>query len=185
MQQTSPPSAEAKTIHEDRTLGNVVDIVTRCGTSREACIKILQEVQEAYGYLPTAALRYVTEHTRITPRQIYGVATFYERFRFKPLGRHLIKVCRGTACHVRGAPQVLDAVEQELGLAEGKDTTADGEFTYEKIACFGACALAPVVVVDGQTKGGMTADKMRRLLRREAKSNDPAKGENQPDAKAE
>lgn len=166
-------------------MGNVADIVTSSGTGRDACIKILQEIQEAYGYLPAEALRYVTEHTRITPRQLYGVATFYERFRFKPLGRHLVKVCRGTACHVRGAPQVLDAVEQELGLAEGKDTTADGEFTYEKIACFGACALAPVVVVDGQTKGGMTADKMRRLLRQATGAKDPVKGETQPDAKAE
>ena len=166
-------------------MGNVADIVTRCGTSRDACINILQEIQAAHGYLPAEALRYVTEHTRITPRQLYGVATFYEWFRFKPVGRHLVKVCRGTACHVRGAPQVLDAIEQELGLAEGMDTTADGEFTYEKIACFGACALAPVVVVDGQTKGGMTADKMRRLLRKGTKSNEEAKGETQPDVKAE
>ena len=147
-------------------MGNVADIVTRCGTGRDACIKILQEIQAAYGYLPADALQYVTDHSQITKRQIYGVATFYERFRFKPLGRHHVKVCRGTACHVRGAPKILDAVAEELKLHGVEDTTEDGEFTFEKIACFGACALAPVTVTDGQTQGAMTADEMRRLLKK-------------------
>ena len=147
-------------------MANVADIVARCGRGRDACIKILQEIQAAYGYLPADALQYVTDHSQITKRQIYGVATFYERFRFKPLGRHHVKVCRGTACHVRGAPKILDAVAEELKLHGVEDTTEDGEFTFEKIACFGACALAPVTVTDGQTQGAMTADKMRKLLKK-------------------
>jgi len=163
---------------------NVADILKKCGTGRDACIKILQEIQAAYGYLPTEALRYVTEHSRITLRQIYGVATFYERFRFRPMGRHNVKVCRGTACHVRGAPTVLKTVEKELKLTDAEDTTPDGEFTFEKIACFGACALAPVAVLDGRTQGAMTPDKMRLLLKKTV-SHDrvrPGKGESRPHA---
>jgi NADH:ubiquinone oxidoreductase subunit E len=144
----------------------VAAILERTGTGRDACIKILQEIQATFGCLPAEALRYVTEHSKITRRQIYGVATFYERFRFKPIGRHHVKVCRGTACHVRGAPKILDAVAEELKLHGTEDTTEDGEFTFEKIACFGACALAPVIVADGQTQGAMTADKMRKLLKK-------------------
>ncbi len=144
----------------------VAAILQTHGTTRDACIKILQEIQGVFGYLPTEALQYVTRHSQISGRQIYGVATFYELFRFKPLGRHCVKVCRGTACHVRGAPSILNAVADDLNLRGDEDTTADGEFTFEKIACFGACALAPVVVVDGQTYGAMTTDKMRKLLKK-------------------
>ena len=144
----------------------VSGILKRHGTDRDACINVLQDIQKAYGYLPAEALRYVTDHSKITGRQIYGVATFYELFRFKPLGRHHVKVCRGTACHVRGAPKILDAVAEELKLRGTEDTTEDGEFTFEKIACFGACALAPVTVTDGQIQGAMTADKMRKQLKK-------------------
>ena len=143
-----------------------VDAILRAqGTSRDACIKILQEIQGVFGYLPVEALQHVTRNSQITSRQIYGVATFYELFRFNPLGRHCVKVCRGTACHVRGAPDILDTVAEELSLHGAEDTTEDGEFTFEKIACFGACALAPVAVADGQTLGAMTPDKMRKLLK--------------------
>jgi NADH:ubiquinone oxidoreductase subunit E len=147
-------------------MNEIAAILNNQGTKRDACVKVLQEIQGVFGYLPAAALQYVTEHSQITKRQIYGVATFYERFRFKPLGRHHVQVCRGTACHVRGAPKILDAVAEELKLHGVEDTTEDGEFTFEKIACFGACALAPVTVTDGQIQGAMTADKMRKLLKK-------------------
>jgi len=143
----------------------VADILEKHGTGRDACVKVLQEIQAVFGYLPMEALQYVTDHSRIGKRQLYGVATFYERFRFRPPGRHHVQVCRGTACHVRGAPGLIDAVAAELNLHGVEDTTEDGEFTFEKIACFGACALAPVTVTDGQTRGSMTADKMRKLLK--------------------
>ena len=147
-------------------MNEIAAILNNQGTNREACVKVLQEIQQVFGYLPAEALRYVTDHSQITKRQIYGVATFYERFRFKPLGRHHVQVCRGTACHVRGAPGIIDAVAEELQLHGLEDTTEDGEFTFEKIACFGACALAPVTVTDGQIQGTMTADKMRKLLQK-------------------
>lgn len=159
-------------------MNEVAAILKRTGTTRDACIKILQEIQNTFGYLHPEALRYVIEHSQITKRQIYGVATFYERFRFKPVGRHQVKVCRGTACHVRGAPKILDAVAEELKLHGLEDTTEDGEFTFEKIACFGACALAPVTVTDGQTQGAMTADKMRKLLKKISTKEKPAQGAN-------
>ena len=143
----------------------VAAILEAHGAAPDACIKILQEIQRAFGYLPREALHYVAAHSKITARQLYGVATFYELFRFKPAGRHCVKVCRGTACHVRGAPQIIDAVAEELKLHAGEDTTEDGEFTFEQIACFGACALAPVVVADGKTLGAMTAGKTRKHLK--------------------
>lgn len=146
-------------------MNEVTTILEHEGTGRSACVKVLQEIQGVFGYLPAEALQYVADHSQITKRQIYGVATFYELFRFKPPGRHHVKVCRGTACHVRGAPQILDAVADELNLHGSEDTTEDGEFTFEKIACFGACALAPVTVTDGQTHGAMTPDKMRKQLK--------------------
>jgi len=149
-----------------QNMNEIAAILKNQGTDRAACVKVLQEIQGLFGYLPAAALQYVTGHSQISKRQIYGVATFYERFRFKPLGRHHVQVCRGTACHVRGAPGIIDAVAEELQLHGTEDTTEDGEFTFEKIACFGACALAPVTVTDGQTRGAMTADKMRKLLKK-------------------
>ncbi|MCF7676364.1 MAG: NAD(P)H-dependent oxidoreductase subunit E [Akkermansiaceae bacterium] len=161
-------------------MNEVITILEHQGTGRDACVKVLQEIQGVFGYLPAEALRYVADHSQITKRQIYGVATFYELFRFKPPGRHQVKVCRGTACHVRGAPQILDAVAEELNLHGSEDTTEDGEFTFEKIACFGACALAPVTVTDGQTHGAMTPDKMRKQLKailkkaRAGKQEDPS-----------
>ena len=154
----------AKCPHQN--MNEIAAILKNHGPGRDACVKVLQEIQWIFGYLPAAALQYVTDHSQITKRQIYGVATFYERFRFKPLGRHHVQVCRGTACHVRGAPMIIDAVAEELHLHGVEDTTEDGEFTFEKIACFGACALAPVTVTDGQTRGAMTADKMRKLLKK-------------------
>lgn len=179
------PGMNAKTeIQVNGDMRWVDDIVNRNGRGRDACVKILQEVQTVCGYLPAAALRRVTEKSAITLRQIYGVATFYERFRFKPVGRHQVKVCRGTACHVRGAPLILNAVGTELKLADEEDTTPDGEFTFEKIACFGACALAPVVVVDEQTQGAMTPDKMRRLLRKMSGKEQPSCGKAEKPAHA-
>lgn len=154
----------------------VAAILEMHGTAPDACIKILQEIQRAFGYLPREALRYVAAHSKITARQLYGVATFYELFRFKPVGRHCVKVCRGTACHVRGAPQIIDAVAEELKLHAGEDTTGDGEFTFEQIACFGACALAPVVVADGKTHGAMTPSKMKKQLKDMRGMGDGAKG---------
>jgi NADH-quinone oxidoreductase subunit E len=135
-------------------------IVARRGTRRDACISILQELQAEYGYLPIAALDYVTSHSEITKRQIYGVATFYGQFRFKPVGRHTIRVCHGTACHVNGAQKISAAIEETLGVKD-RETTPDGMFTLETVACLGCCSLAPVMMIDQTAYGRLTRDQAR------------------------
>ncbi len=139
-------------------------ILRRHGTQRDACINVLQDIQKAYGHLPAEALRYVVAHSRITGRQIYGVATFYERFRFKPAGKHMIRTCHGTACHVNGARHTSRAIEETLDV-KSQDTTEDGLFTFESVACLGCCSLAPVMMIDEHVYGRMTPKEMRKILR--------------------
>lgn len=145
-------------------LAKAIAAVERTGASREVCIKLLQEIQAAYGYLPAEALQYVTEHTAISRRQIYGVATFYDQFRFTPVGRHLIRVCHGTACHVNGANRISQVVQDILQI-RNKETTADGLFTLETVACLGCCSLAPVMMIDDTTYGRLTPDEVRKILK--------------------
>lgn len=136
------------------------------GHDRSALIPMLQGVQEKMGYVPKEAISEISKELRVSTSEIFGVLTFYAQFRLKPVGEHMVKICRGTACHVRGAPLIIDAVEDELGLTEGSDTTEDLKFTIEKVACFGACSLAPVVIVDEETKGNITPDQARRMVRK-------------------
>lgn len=126
-------------------------------------IPLLQQIQDAYGYLSKAVLMEMGKRTGIAASRIYGVATFYEQFYFEPRGRHIVKCCRGTACHVREATKVIDAVKDELGIGEG-ETTEDKEFTFETVACLGVCALAPVIVVDGAYHGQMTPGRVKTVL---------------------
>lgn len=140
------------------------------GHDRSALIPMLQGVQEEFGYVPREAISEISRELRVSTSEIFGVLTFYAQFRLTPVGRHMVKICRGTACHVRGAPLIIDAVEDELGLADGQDTTEDHEFTVEKVACFGACSLAPVVIVDEETKGNISPDQARRMIRKIVKS---------------
>ena len=145
---------------------SVVDgLVERYGTASDAAIPILLGLQERYGYLSMEALRYVTEKTETTPGQIYGVATFYGQFRMTPVGEHMVRVCHGTACHVRGATSISHEVQQILGLAEETDTTADKKYTVEKVACLGCCSLAPVVMIDDKVYGGLDRKKVRRIFK--------------------
>ncbi len=128
-----------------------------------ALIPVLQKVQEKFGYLSEEAVSEIAKFLKLSPNQVFGVASFYAQFRFHPQGEHTVKVCQGTACHVRGAPRILEAVEQELGIQPG-GTTTDRKFSLERVACFGACALAPVVVIDGTVYGSMTPAKTKKLL---------------------
>ncbi|MFW6438286.1 MAG: NAD(P)H-dependent oxidoreductase subunit E, partial [Armatimonadota bacterium] len=139
-------------------LRHVDRVVEETGGSREAVIPILQRLQEHYRYLPPEALKRVCELTEITPAQIEGVSTFYTQFRHRPIGEHLIRVCHGTACHVKGADQVSDAARRYLHIPADDDTDPDGEFTIEKVACLGCCTLAPVMQIDGVTYGHLTSD---------------------------
>ena len=126
-------------------------------------VPVLQRVQGADGYLSGGAVRPIKRWRKVKENEIYGVATFYAQFRFSPPGKHHIKACLGTACHVQGGEQMLDVLERRLGIRPG-ETTADGEYDLERVACLGCCALAPVVTIDGKTYGDMSVLKLQRSL---------------------
>ncbi len=150
---------------EELDLTFVDQIVERVGTGREKVLEILQALQAYYGYLPAEALRRVCERTEITPAAIVGVSTFYGQFRHRPAGRHIIHVCVGTACHVKGSEQVYDEFRRYLEIPEGEDTDGQKLFTVEKIACLGCCTLAPAVQIDEVTYGHLTREAVPRVLR--------------------
>ena len=130
---------------------------------RENLIPILQTLQEKMGYLSEAAVDKISEHLGLSANDVYGVVTFYTQFRFAPLGRNHLKVCRGTACHVRGSGLILQDLTVKLGIAPGQ-TSADLKFSLEQVACFGSCALAPVVVVKDKVYGRMTTKKTKKII---------------------
>jgi len=135
------------------------------GYSRESgnLIPMLQEAQERFGYLPEEAMRKFARYLKLPESTVYGVSTFYAQFKLTPTGRRLVKVCRGTACHVRGGARILREVEKRLGIKPG-ETTSDLEYSLETIACFGSCALAPVMVVDKEVYGRMTTARVGQIL---------------------
>lgn len=128
-----------------------------------ALIPILQKVQEKYGYLPQETISDIAKVTRMSESEIFGVASFYAQFYFTKRGKHSIKVCLGTACHVRGGQQILDEVQRDLDVESG-GTTKDYKFSLERVACFGSCALAPVMVVNKAVYGRMTVNKAKGIL---------------------
>lgn len=130
---------------------------------RDALIPLLQQVQECEGYVSESAIQAIGTHLGLPASKVYGVATFYNQFRFKPVGRYHIQVCRGTACHVKGSAAVLEALQFELGIPPG-GTTGDGMFSLEVVACIGACGLAPVISVNGEFHAALTPEKARTLL---------------------
>ncbi len=143
---------------------NMVDgVVDKYEQKPWALISILQDIQEEAGYLPPEVLKRVAEKMDIPLTQIYGVATFYRSLSLTPQGRHIVTFCMGTACHVRGSDRVLTEVGDMLGVEPGQ-TTADGEFTLKVANCLGACAIGPVMVLDGQYHGKISASKAKKLL---------------------
>jgi NADH-quinone oxidoreductase subunit E len=139
-------------------------IIDRHQRKKSALIGILQDIQAEYNYLPKEALLHIGESLDVPLTQIYGIASFYRSFSLKPRGRHIINVCLGTACHVRGAVRILEEMERNLGIESGQ-TTKDSMFTLETVNCLGACALGPLIVVDEQYYGKMTPSKVKRVLR--------------------
>lgn len=137
-------------------LAPIETIVGKLGRTREQLIPILQAIQAHYRYLPKEALERVCALTEITPAQLVSVATFYKQFRHTPCGKHLIRVCHGTACHVSGAGAISEAFEKHLHLPPGQSTDAEGAFTLEKVACLGCCSLAPAVQIDDGVYGNLT-----------------------------
>jgi len=126
-------------------------------------IPVLQAVQSRIGYLPEDALRLIAHHCHVAESSVFGVVTFYEQFHLRRQGSHVIKVCRGTGCHVRGSARIMRALEKKLGIRAG-ETTPDYSFTLERVACFGACALSPVVMVSGRIYAHMTPAKALKLV---------------------
>ncbi len=142
--------------------------------SRDSLIPLLQEVQERQGYLSREAVVQIGHHLRLPVSKIYGVATFYNQFRFQPQGKFHVQVCRGTACHVKGSAAILEAVKRELKVEPGQ-TTRDGLFSLEVVACIGACGLAPVISINGEFHASLTTQKVGKVLdsyRRKATQND-------------
>ena len=139
-------------------------------------ISILQDIQVEANWLPEEDLRYVASKLEIPLAKMMALATFYKAFSLKPRGRHIVSVCLGTACHVRGAERIVGAVERELGIQNGQ-TDEDMQWTLETVGCLGACALGPIVVVDGEYQGQMTSAKASRLLKRIKKADDNGSGD--------
>ena len=139
-------------------------VLEEYGSARGSLIPLLQRTQSLFGYLPTEAMKEIARASGKSPAEVYGVATFYAQFRFQPVGKHCLKVCHGTACHVAGAETLDTSLERELGMA-GEGTTADGQFTVEKVACLGCCSLAPVAMLDEEVHGRLTGDKLVKILR--------------------
>jgi NADH:ubiquinone oxidoreductase subunit E len=139
------------------------EIFTRHTGDRQELIPVLQETQEKFRYLPAAAIKEIAGFLHISESTVYGVATFYAQFKLTPLGKKVIRVCRGTACHVRGASKVLSEIEKRLGIKAG-ETTPDLEYTLETVACIGACALAPTMTIENETYGKMTVAKVAEVL---------------------
>jgi NADH-quinone oxidoreductase subunit E len=152
-----PPTAARK-------FEKVCDILDRHARHPARLIPILQAVQEEYRYLPEEVLTYVATSLGVTPARVFGVATFYAHFALQPKGKHLIRLCDGTACHVRRSIPILEAVRERLGLSEKRATTADQLFTVETVACLGACGLAPVMVVDEEVHGLLTPERALEIV---------------------
>ena len=127
-------------------------------------ITILQNTQEIYGYLPKEAIELISERTGIAASEIMGVGTFYTQFRFEPVGKYLIMLCQGTACHVNSSELILQTIKDELGIDDGQ-TTEDGLFSLKCVACLGCCSLSPVMMINEDTYGSLTPDKTKKILR--------------------
>ena len=149
--------------HEKSDLSLLADVLEKYASIDGSLITILQKAQEIYGYLPTDVLYHIAEKTGKTPARVMGVATFYTQFRFKPVGKYLILLCQGTACHVNGSERIADAIYETIGIRDG-ETTDDGLFTLTHVACLGCCSLSPVMMINDDTYGSLTPSKVKEIL---------------------
>ena len=151
--------------HEGVDLGLLEEVLARYQGQRGALIPILQKAQDVYGYLPPPVLAHVARSLGVPVSKVYGVATFYAQFYLEKRGRHILRLCDGTACHVKGTPVLATALEDHFGVQPG-ETTADGELTVEIVYCLGSCALAPVAVLDGEVMGRMRQEMLLRTVKK-------------------
>ncbi len=138
-------------------------VLRRYDPETSSLIPILQDAQERFGYLPRDVIKEIADFLHLPVSKVYGVATFYAQFRFEPLGDHMIRICHGTACHVKGADKIGEAVENKLDVKTG-ETTEDGTFTLERVACLGCCSLAPVMMIDDTAHGNLTREKAKDII---------------------
>lgn len=138
-------------------------VLDKYSNVKGSLITILQNAQEIYGYLPAEVIYEVASATGNTPAKVMGVATFYTQFRFKPIGKYLIMLCQGTACHVNGSEMIAQTIKEELGISDG-ETTDDGLFTLSCVACLGCCSLSPVMMINDETYGSLTPKKVREII---------------------
>ncbi|HOM70896.1 MAG TPA: NADH-quinone oxidoreductase subunit NuoE [Armatimonadota bacterium] len=157
-------AASEKESRASRRFEKIQAIVEQYGAAESALIPILQKVQEEYRYLPEEILTFVATALNLPPATVYGVATFYAQFSLEPKGKYIVRVCDGTACHVRKNQTLISTVKEWLGLKEGQSTTEDMRYTLEIVSCIGACALAPAVVINGKVHGQMTPEKVTKAL---------------------
>ncbi len=150
--------------HEKVDLTLLEDVLAHYADVKGSLITILQKTQEIYGYIPIDAVYHISGRTGLTPAKIMGVATFYSQFRFQAVGKYLIMICKGTACYVNGAERIIEAVTDELGIGDNQ-TTEDGLFSLSLVSCLGCCSLAPVMMINEDTYGSLTPDKVRKILR--------------------
>lgn len=143
----------------------LLDIFSNFTGNRSELIPVLQAVHDEFGYLPRDTMAKIAKFTGASESNVYGVASFYAQFRFKPMGRNTIMVCRGTACHVKGAPRILDEFKRVLGIEEG-ETTEDQEYTLETVACLGCCALAPAAMINEEVYANLTPQKVQALFQK-------------------
>ena len=141
------------------------EIVRRHRENKGNIISLLQDTQEVLGYIPKEAVDYFSEELDIAPSHFYGVVTFYSQFHLKPRGKHVISICCGTACHVKGGSKIAERVQRDLGLASEGETTEDGKFTFEVVRCVGACSIAPVVLINNRAYAEMTADGTSKIIK--------------------
>jgi NADH-quinone oxidoreductase subunit E len=149
---------------QEGTTGECLNVILSSYQGKEEeLIPILQQAQQVFGYLPELVMKKIAKFLRLPESTVFGVSTFYAQFKLVPSGRNIVKVCRGTACHVRGAAGILGEVEKQLGIKSG-ESTPDLEYSLEAIACFGSCALAPVMVIGNNVYGRMTPTKVKEVL---------------------
>ena len=150
--------------HKSVDLSLLDDVLAHYADVKGSLITILQKTQEIYGYIPIDAVYHIAERTGSTPAKVLGVATFYSQFRFQAVGKYLIMLCKGTACYVNGAERIAEAVKEELGIGDNQ-TTEDGLFSLSLVSCLGCCSLAPVMMINEDTYGSLTPDKVKKIIR--------------------
>ncbi|KQC10155.1 MAG: NADH dehydrogenase [Candidatus Cloacimonas sp. SDB] len=142
------------------------EIISKFIGKKGSLIPLMQEIQNIERYLSIDTMRYLSEKSGVKLAEIYGVATFYTMFKLKPQGKHIVRICKGTACHVSGANSIARSLKQELNLKDNEDTTKDGLFTIMEVACLGCCSLAPVIMIDDNTYGKLTPDSVVDILKK-------------------